>query len=80
MEDLDTREGKRYLERSLGLPLRYLDEEANLTLPETQALLKMIRSMPWILEVADNDFDPEIAQLILQREAINIKIKERSKP
>lgn len=79
MGDTETSAGKRYLERSLGLPMRYLDEEKNLNLPETQALLKMIRSMPWILEVADNDFDPEIAQLILQREAINIKIKEKSK-
>jgi hypothetical protein len=66
----------RELERKLGLPLRYLDSKENVELPETQALLKMIDAMPWLIEVAESGFNPEVSQLILQREAINIKIEE----
>ena len=66
----------RELERKLGLPLRYLDDEENVKLPETQSLLKMIDAMPWLIEVADSGFNPKVSELILQREAINIKIEE----
>ena len=66
----------RELERKLGLPISYLDDEENVKLPETQALLKMINAMPWLLEVAESGFNPNVSELILQREAINIKIEE----
>lgn len=65
------------IERTLGLPQRSLKDNKFLELPETQAVLKIIYSMPWVLEIAENNFDQETAQLILQREAVNIKINER---
>ena len=64
------------VERILGLGLRSLSDRDFLILPETQALLRLICHMPWLLEVAEHRFDPEKAKLLLQREAINIKLRE----
>lgn len=65
-----------YIERVLGLPIRSLRDKKFLELPETQALLRIIYVMPWMLEVAEHNFDPEKTSLLLQREAINIRLKE----
>jgi hypothetical protein len=67
----------RTFERIMGLSMGYLDDPKKLELSETIALLKIVNSMPWIIEVIENNFDPEIAELILHREAINIDIKNR---
>lgn len=67
----------RELERKLGLGWGYLSNPATMNSPETVALLKCIESMPWLIEVAEYGFDPEISQLLLQRAAIDIKIKDR---
>jgi hypothetical protein len=64
-----------HIERILGISRGLLSDNGYLLRPETQALLKLIYHMPWLLEVAERSFDPEIAALILQREAINAKIK-----
>jgi hypothetical protein len=65
-----------YIERTLGLPQRSLKDKKFLELPETQALLRIIYVMPWVLEVAEHNFDPEKSGLLLQREAINIRLRE----
>ena len=67
------------VERLLDLPFGSLSDEENLKLPETQALLRLIKEMPWLLEVAEHKFDPEAAQLILQREVINLKLEDKWK-
>jgi hypothetical protein len=57
------------IERILGIHQKSFSDKNFIELPETQALLKMIYSMPWLLEVVDNDFNPEITKGILVREA-----------
>jgi hypothetical protein len=64
-----------HIERTLGIPQRSLDDVGFMELPETQALLKMLYHMPWLIEVAEYNFDQEKASLLLQREAINIKLR-----
>lgn len=68
-----------YIERTLGLPQRSLGDKKFLEMPETQALLRIIYVMPWILEVAEHNFDPEKSYLLLQREAINVKLQGSNK-
>lgn len=63
----------RHTERCLGLPQRYLDDLNNLALPETQILLKMIESMPFLLEIAEGGFNEILSSEILQREATRIR-------
>jgi len=67
---------KSHIGRVLGLGHRYLYDRKNIELPETQAVFKILYTMPWILEIVENNFDPEIAQAILGREAYNLKIEE----
>jgi hypothetical protein len=67
----------RQIERALGLPWRYLEDEKNLKLPETQILLNIIESMPFILEVAEGKFEPKLTNEILQREAEKIRVNMR---
>ena len=64
------------VERILGLNQRSLSDRDFLILPETQALLRLICHMPWLLEVVEHKFDPEKASLLLQREVINMKLRE----
>jgi hypothetical protein len=65
------------LERLLGLPIRYLEEPANVAAPETQALLRVLATFPWMVEVAEHKFDPELASLLLRRHAVGIQIEGR---
>jgi hypothetical protein len=69
VEQLEKRLGtnRPNIERMLGLPQRSLDKE--LETPEGQALAKMVYCMPWLLEVADDNFDPRMAAVIQKREA-----------
>lgn len=64
-----------YIERCLGLPQRSLSDKKFLKLPETQALLKLIITFPWLIEVAENGFNPEKKDLILCREYFNLRIR-----
>ena len=66
---------KRHIELTLGLPLRSLSDKDFEKQLETQILYKMLYNMPWLFEVAEHEFNPEKAELILAREAINIKLK-----
>lgn len=59
----------RSIERALGIPFGTLDDEKELQKPEVKALLNIIKSMPWIIDVADYGFDKEISDLILIRES-----------
>ncbi|MGD0679745.1 MAG: hypothetical protein ABSC94_30540 [Polyangiaceae bacterium] len=59
-----------YIERSLGLPARTLARwKADGTSAGPVALLRMVTTFPWLLEVADNGYDPDLAATILVREA-----------
>ena len=63
----------RYVERVFELPQGYLGGiDKDLV---TKALLKIIDSFPWILEVADFNYDEELSSLYIIREATNINIK-----
>ncbi len=57
------------MERSLELPARTLarwkNEEAISPSAAGIALMRIIRTYPWILAVADRQFDPEVARAIL---------------
>lgn len=48
----------RTIERVFELPMKSLEDPDVLKLPETQALLKMIEHMPWLVAVAEHRFDP----------------------
>lgn len=72
--EFKTKLKKSYIERTLGLPQRSLSDRKFLELPETQVLLRIIYSMPWLIEVAEHNFDPDKASLLLQREAINARL------
>ena len=55
------------IERALGLPQRTITKwKNNVSKPSASALamLKFIRTFPWLLEVADNGFEPQKAQRI----------------
>lgn len=58
-----------YEKRVLEIP----QKQTKFDKPEEIALLKMIEAMPWLLEVAENKFDPNIANMILQREGLNMR-------
>lgn len=67
---------KREFERVFSLPRGFLDDRKNLLLPETCALFKLVEKMPWLVEVVDSGYDPVVAELVLQREIINHKIRQ----
>ena len=59
-----------YMERSLGLPARTIARwKAEGSSAAPVALLRMVTTFPWLLEVADNKYDPHLARAILVREA-----------
>jgi hypothetical protein len=63
-----------YMERALDLPCRTMTRwkaEDNKISASALALLKTIRTYPWILEVSENQFDYNIAMKVLLRSAIN---------
>ena len=57
------------VERALSLPHGFLSNPKNLVLPETIALIKMISLMPWLLTIAENNYDPDVARIVLREEA-----------
>jgi hypothetical protein len=63
-----------YMERALGLPRRTMTrwraEGSKISAPAL-ALLKTIRTYPWILEVSENQFDHDIALEVFLRNAVN---------
>lgn len=67
---------KAYVERALGLPQKALSDPKVLNQPETQALLRLLTALPWLLEVCDRGFDPKAVNLIMIREACKIKLQE----
>lgn len=53
-----------YLERALDLPARTVSRwKSGETSAASIALLRCIHSFPWMLEVADARFDPQVAQM-----------------
>ena len=66
-------------ERALGLPQRFLSDKKNLELPETKALLNIIKLCPWIITVADNNFDPKVAKREMVKAAIDAGLLEKWK-
>jgi hypothetical protein len=66
----------RAVERILELPMRSLEDPDTLKLPETQALLKLISCMPWLLDVAEAKFDPIQVKRILMIEGIKLGVMD----
>jgi len=64
------------IERLLGLPQRYLSDPKNLELPETKVLLEMIYVMPFLIEVAEAQFNPSFADAVVMREAYGLRCRE----
>jgi len=62
------------VERMLDLPMKALDLENS----ETLALMKMIKVYPWLLEVADKDYDEIEAKRILGHNAVDIIANEQA--
>jgi len=60
-----------YVERALGLGIGFLNKPENLELPETKALLKIIDVFPWMVNVADHNYNPEFAKRALVYDALN---------
>ncbi|MBI9095634.1 MAG: hypothetical protein JEY71_12190 [Sphaerochaeta sp.] len=70
------------MERALGLPARTLarwkNERSMSPSASGIALMRIIRTYPWILAVADMQFDHEAARNILLQNAANELVKIRS--
>ena len=64
------------IERSLDLKPQDLNDSEK---PETIALMKMIKAFPWLVEIADRDFDEDYAKKMLHQAASNIIRKEQRK-
>jgi len=60
------------IERTLGLPMKTLDNEN----PETLALMKMIKAFPWLLQVADRQFDEFESKRILGHAAVDAAVNK----
>ena len=65
------------IERAFSLGVGFLSKKENLEDPTTKAFVDLIKNMPWLVEVADYGFDPELSKLLLQREALETKIEMR---
>lgn len=67
-----SRHGMAHIERALGLPARTImrwkggDISAG-----ALALLRLVATFPWLIEVADSGFDPVIARQKLAQEGVN---------
>ena len=57
------------IERQLELPFGELKKKKDT--PETRALLKIIETFPFILDVADHKYDPEYANMALIKAMFN---------
>ena len=59
-----------YIERSLALPARTLGHwKANGTTAGSVSLLRLVATFPWLLEIADHQFDASYVRGVLVREA-----------
>ncbi|MCL2007498.1 MAG: hypothetical protein FWG77_05375 [Treponema sp.] len=66
------------IERAVGLPQRTLTKWKSRNSSPTAAgiaLLKYLRTFPWLIEVAEHKFDYNIAQKIFVGEALDIFVK-----
>jgi len=66
------------IERAVGLPQRTLTKWKNGISSPTAAgiaLLKYLRTFPWLIEVAENKYDFNISQKIFITEALNMLLK-----
>ena len=66
------------IERAVGLPQRTLTKWKNRISSPTAvgiALLKYLRTFPWLIEVAEQKYDFNIAQKIFIAEALNMLLK-----
>jgi len=62
-----------YMERALRLPARTVARWKNgETSAAALALLRIVRTFPWVLHVADQAFDPAVAQQVLVEQAANV--------
>ena len=67
-----------YIERALRLQIGSIEEKLRNRYTERMAteqliLLRIIRTYPWILEVADENFNSEVAKTVLMREAAKLE-------
>lgn len=81
-------ERKEQIETLMGLgkELSYIARSLNISTtglldgsPESTAVLNVIQALPWVIEVAEYGYDEQMADLMLQREAIKLKIENRKK-
>lgn len=75
LDDLDRMDIKTpYIERALGLPFGSVASWKNSEIPPPAlALLRIIRTYPWILDVADNHYNETVAKNHLITEALTTK-------
>jgi hypothetical protein len=66
-----------YVERILGLPIGSIKKDKHK--PEMKALLKIIKKMPWLLDMASYGYDPIAAKNILMKVSADIMFPIRSK-
>jgi hypothetical protein len=63
-------------ERRIGVPHRSFGDDKFLKDKSTLIIMEMFYHLPWLIEIAENGFNPGISELIMQREICNIKIKQ----
>ena len=61
-----------YLERAMDLPIRTASrwKEGHISAPAV-ALLRCLRTYPWLIDVADNDFNADFAKAELVKNALD---------
>jgi hypothetical protein len=64
------------IERALDLPFGFLSDKKNLKLPETKALLKIIKAFPWMINVADHNFDKKVVKREIIHAAVDAGLLE----
>ena len=66
----------RTIERVFGLGIGSLKGE-ELEKPEVKALIKIVETFPWTIDIAEYGFDKHLSNLYMQAVAINIQIEQR---
>lgn len=65
------------LERILGLPFGYLKDKRHYRAKDFQALIKILKTFPWMLIVADANYDEKIAKREMVKAAIDMGLLEK---
>lgn len=65
------------MEIALGLEIGSIETASVTDNPEMIILLKIVKVYPWLLEVAEHEYDENMSQRIMLHNAVDIMMNER---